>query len=88
MNINKALEFIEKSKKIHNDKYNYSKVEYINSKRKVIIICDEHGEFLQRPYNHSIGEGCPKCSIKTIKKKLSSSKEKFIKQAIRKHGCN
>ena len=37
--------FIEKSKKIHGDKYDYSKAEYINSKTKVIIICHIHGEF-------------------------------------------
>ena len=40
--------FIEKSIKIHGDKYDYSKVVYIKSQEKVIIICKENGEFLQR----------------------------------------
>ena len=43
-------EFIEKSKEVHNEKYDYSKVNYINNRTKVCIICPIHGEFLQRPY--------------------------------------
>ena len=38
-------EFIERARKVHGDKYDYSKVEYINSRTKVCIICPEHGEF-------------------------------------------
>lgn len=53
--------FIEKAKKIHGNKYDYSKVEYINGRTKVKIICPEHGEFEQRPANHIVGAGCPKC---------------------------
>ena len=55
-------EFIEKAKKIHNNKYDYSKVEYVNVKTKVCIICPEHGEFWQTPDSHINGKsGCPKC---------------------------
>lgn len=54
--------FIEKSKKIHGDKYNYSKVVYIHSHKKVCIICPKHGEFWQEPTNHLQGNGCPKCA--------------------------
>jgi len=54
--------FIEKSKKVHGDKYNYSKVEYVNSKTKICIICPIHGEFLQAPNKHLLGQGCPLCS--------------------------
>ena len=52
-------EFIKRAKDVHGDKYDYSKVEYINSKTKVCIICNEkdkngkeHGEFWQTPDNH------------------------------------
>jgi hypothetical protein len=55
-------EFIEKSKEIHGEKYDYSKSEYIDSQTDVIIICPEHGEFSQIPTNHMKGSGCPKCS--------------------------
>ena len=44
--------FIEKAKKIHGDKYDYSKVEYVNNRTKVCIICPEHGEFWQSPNKH------------------------------------
>ena len=56
-------EFIRRSIEVHGDKYNYSKVEYINSYTHVIIICPEHGEFKQTPKSHSKeGCGCPTCS--------------------------
>lgn len=38
-------EFVEKAQNIHGNKYDYSKVNYINSHTKVCIICPEHGEF-------------------------------------------
>ena len=62
-------EFIEKASIKHNNKYDYSKVDYINSKTKVKIICPIHGEFLQDPSNHLTGNACPICgSIKSKKK--------------------
>ena len=47
---------------MHGKKYDYSKVKYVNSETKVIIICKEHGEFLQRPVSHWGGQDCPKCA--------------------------
>lgn len=55
------LDFIEKSKYTHGDKYNYENVEYINNNTKVCIICREHGEFWQTPASHWNGCGCPMC---------------------------
>ena len=49
--------FIEKARKIHGDKYDYSKAEYINARTKTCIICPKHGEFWQIPYSH-INRGC------------------------------
>jgi hypothetical protein len=55
-------EFIKRSFMIHNNKYNYSKVVYVNVDTKVCIICPEHGEFWQTPYAHAnLGSKCPKC---------------------------
>ena len=54
-------EFIEKAKKIHGNKYDYSKVEYINNHTKVCIICPKHGEFWQIPNSHLSGKGCKFC---------------------------
>ena len=66
-------EFIEKSNKIHNNFYDYSKVEYINSQTKVIITCKIHGDFEQVPSSHLQGCGCNNCSI--IKR---SDSQRFI----------
>ena len=55
-------DFIKKAKNTHGNKYDYSKVNYRNNRTKVIIICPEHGEFLQRPNDHLSGCGCPECA--------------------------
>lgn len=54
--------FIEKSKSVHGDRYDYSKVDYINNTTKVEIICRVHGMFLQAPISHTAGSGCPECN--------------------------
>ena len=74
-------EFILKSIAVHGDKYDYSKVEYINNRTKVCIICPIHGEFWQTPINHINNKnGCPKCGNNMI------SVEEFIKRARKIHG--
>lgn len=62
-------EFINKVREKYGDKYDYSKVEYVNSHAKVKIVCRhkdnegvEHGEFLITPGNLLTGYGCPKCA--------------------------
>jgi len=79
-------QFISKSEIIHGNKYNYSKVKYVNNKTHVIIICPEHGEFLQRPVNHFTGRGCSKCGISTSSSKLKSNTKNFIKHSKKIHG--
>ena len=54
--------FIQESTKIHNNKYDYSNIIWKNTGIKVKIICNEHGEFEQRPSNHLMGKGCSYCS--------------------------
>lgn len=79
-------QFIIEAQTIHNNKYDYSKVVYVNTNTKIKIICKEHGEFEQRPSCHLKGKSCPICGI--IKKEFSQKKtqEQFIKEAIEKHG--
>ncbi len=79
-------EFIEKARKIHGDKYDYSKVNYVNNKIEVIITCPEHGEFKQRPNDHLRGHGCRECSNKRTQEALRLSTEEFIEKARKKHG--
>lgn len=45
-------EFVDRAKEVHGDKYDYSKVEYVNNRAKICIICPIHGEFWQRSYSH------------------------------------
>ena len=78
--------FIKKAGKVHGDKYDYSKVEYVNCMTKVCISCSEHGEFCQTPTNHLNGHGCPKCKGDKTRKRCTSTKKVFIKKARLKHG--
>ena len=79
-------EFIERAKKVHGDKYDYSKTEYANNYTKVCIICPEHGEFWQTPNCHLDGQGCPKCGIKKRSVNKTLTTEEFIKKAMDIHG--
>ena len=74
-------EFIEKANKIHEGKYDYSKVEYSDSQTKVCIICPTHGEFFQKPNDHLQGKGCKKCS-----KNDKLTTEVFVEKARLIHG--
>ena len=56
----KTTLFITKAVKIHKDRYDYSKVNYINAKTKVTIVCREHGDFQQTPSNHLYNYNCQK----------------------------
>ena len=75
------IEFINKCEKIHNDKYDYSLVEYKSVTTEVKIICKEHGIFEQIPNYHLSGNGCPKCC-----KSSKIDNLEFIKRARIKHG--
>jgi len=72
-------EFIKRAKEIHGDKYDYSLVDYKNSKTKVKIICPEHGVFEQNPNDHLNGSGCSECSYdKNIKLLCKNNNTKRI----------
>ena len=74
--------FIDKSNLIHNNKYNYNKVNYINSQTKVCIICPIHGEFEQTPNDHSQGHGCAKCVGLDRKEYISTNINVDLKDLI------
>jgi hypothetical protein len=77
-----TVEFIDKSKKVHADKYYYHKVKYIKSNVPVIITCSTHGDFPQTPVMHLVGQGCPECFLESKK----SNTEEFINKAWQVHG--
>ena len=82
-------EFIEKAKLIHDNKYDYSLVEYKNAHTKVNIICKVHGIFEQEASSHLVGTGCPICKLSKgeeriyrylVDKDISFEREKKFKQ--------
>jgi len=67
-------QFVNQTLTVHGDKYDYSKVKYVNNNTKVCIICPEHGEFWQTPGNHVLRKaGCPSCASSGV-----SNKEKEL----------
>lgn len=56
-------DFIKSAIDLHGDQYDYSEVEYINSKSYLNIICPKHGRFHQRANTHLSGRGCPTCGV-------------------------
>jgi len=77
-------DFIERAKKIHGNRYDYSKYKHKKGTQKVCIICTKHGEFQQRVCHHLDGIGCPLCVASkgelAIEKFLTENKIKFIPQ--------
>lgn len=71
--------FIKRCKEKYGDKYDYSKVNYVNSRTNVTIICPIHGEFSVCPNNflrHIVG--CPRCGNYL-------TKEAFVEKANKIH---
>jgi hypothetical protein len=79
-------EFIEKARKVHGDKYDYSLVEYNGNRKKVKIICPVHGVFIQSSKGHLNGNGCPECKHEETGKRLRKTKEDFINESRKIHG--
>lgn len=80
------IEFIDRAKKIHGNKYDYSKVEYVSSKEDVVIICPKHGEFKQSPNSHLQGQGCPFCKGEKSRELNSYKLDDWIIRANEIHG--
>ena len=74
-------DFITKAISVHGNRYDYSLANYITRSTKLTIICPQHGQFLQQPNNHYVGQGCPKCKAISISAKLIKTTEWFIIEA-------
>jgi len=75
-----AEELIKQFREVHGNRYDYSKLNYVNSRTKVTIICPDHGDFEQTSNHHKQGKGCPKCCG------LGLTAEELIKQFREVHG--
>jgi hypothetical protein len=80
--------FIEKARKVHGEKYDYSKTNYTKSNEPVIIICPEHGEFSQIATHHVAGSGCFECSLvkRSENNPYKKTKEEFLLNAQNLYG--
>ena len=75
-------EFISEATTIHENKYDYSNVVYVNAHTKVKIICPLHGQFLQRPRAHlTNNSGCPLCAPQGRKQNIPKNTSSFIREA-------
>lgn len=81
-----TAEFIKQAKAIHGDKYDYSKVVYIDAHHPVIIICSIHGEFSQQPNGHITGRGCRLCANAANGLNCRKTQDQFILDAQKIHG--
>ena len=81
-------QFILEAKEIHGDKYDYSNIDYINVKTKIIILCNTcKNVFSQVPNSHLSGNGCRKCANKYLSEiKQKYTKEEIIQKAKETHG--
>ena len=69
-------EVIEKLKSLYGDSLDYTKVQYVNSRNPITLICTKHGEFSQYANNALQGKGgCPKCKLGI------ATQEEFIKES-------
>lgn len=80
--------FIEAARKVHEYRYDYSKLGYVTLSGKVGIICSEHGLFFQKGQHHLSGAGCKKCGIarrvaRQLKPSDSISDREFYYQQVR-----
>jgi hypothetical protein len=73
----KTKHFIKKAIEIHGDKLDYSKVNYINAKTNIILICQSHGDFELTPNKHlSSKRGCQLCStVKQYNEKRDTTED-------------
>lgn len=79
-------DFIDKSKSVHGDRYDYSKSVYVNNRTPLIITCRKHGDFTQLPEIHMMGCGCQKCAAESRAEKQTLNTANFIEKAKAVHG--
>lgn len=79
--------FIAKAREVHGDRYDYSKVDYVDSHTQVDIICRKHGVFRQTPGSHLSGRGCYQCWLEQSSKDKTNTVEHFLSMAQKVHGC-
>lgn len=81
-----TIEFVSKAESTHGKVYDYTKINYVNARTPVSIICHIHGEFTQTPNKHLCGYGCPLCGYKRGKMLRTMTHENFLSKSKKRHG--
>lgn len=81
-------EFIQRTKEVHGDRYDYGESIYVNSRTKIKVKCYKHGVFELNAHSHLNGIGCRKCGSESSSLIKTKSTNNFIKQALDIHGIN
>jgi very-short-patch-repair endonuclease len=78
-------QFIRESNIVHDNKFKYDKTDYIKNNIKVIITCPIHGDFLQNPLSHVLGNGCSNCNESRGEKEITRFLNKYDINYERQH---
>lgn len=83
-------QFIDKSKLLHGEKFDYSQTVYKNATTKLIIICKLHGEQIMLPHHHTNNKsyGCAMCGKQAINKNKILTQEEFLNRIKDLKGLN
>ena len=82
-----TAEFVERARAVHGNRYDYSRSVYDGSRKKVIIVCRDHGPFAVLPSNHLKPADCPNCAqARRNAKRIANAGAKFVERARAIHG--
>lgn len=75
---------VQKLLEIYGDKYDFSKVEYVNARTKIEVVCKKHGSFFTMPHDLFNLHGCPYCrqsrGEQMVKRALENGGMEFVQQ--------
>lgn len=80
-------DFVNEAESTHQSKYTYSKVNYKNTKSKVIVTCKEHGDFTITPSAHLNGQGCARCKHVVVGNANRGNLNDSLLDCIKTHGA-
>lgn len=78
--------YIKKCINKFGNKYDYSKINYVNHKTLITIGCNKHGYYDVSPTSFIQNGGCKFCSYELLHEKFKHTKEEFVNKAIKIHG--
>ncbi len=78
-------QFIKRANVVHNNKYNYSQLNFRNVNERGTITCPIHGDFNQMLHSHLEGYGCKECGVGLRTKSNTKTFDEYVQIANEKH---